>query len=48
MTSELKSMFGEKIPEQTSQLQQNIQKDLEKTQKDYMKKHTGLKRKLIK
>ena len=48
MTSELKSMFGEKIPEQTNQLQQNTQKDLEKKQKDYMKKQTGMKRELIK
>ena len=48
MTSELKSMFGEKIPEQTNQLPQNTQKDLEKKQKDYMKKQTGMKRELIK
>ena len=48
MTSELKSMFGENIPEQTSQQQQNSQKDLEKKQKDYMKKQTGMKRELIK
>ena len=48
MTSELKSMFGEKIPEQTNQIPQNTQKDLEKKQKDYMKKQTGMKRELIK
>ena len=48
MTSELKSMFGENIPEQTSQLPQNSQKDLEKKNKDYLKKQTGMKRELIK
>jgi len=48
MTSELKSMFGENIPEQTSQLPQNSQKDLEKKNKDYLKKQTGMKRELMK
>ena len=48
MTSELKSMFGENIPEQTNQLQQNSKKDLEKKKKDILKKQTGMKRELIK
>jgi len=48
MTSELKSMFGENCPEQTVQPQQNIKKELEKKNKDYMKKQTGLKRELYK
>ena len=48
MTSELKSMFGENCPEQTVQPQQNTKKELEKKNKDYMKKQTGLKRELWK
>ena len=48
MTSELKSMFGENCPEQPVQPQQNIKKELEKKNKDYMKKQTGLKRELYK
>ena len=48
MTSELKSMFGENIPDQTNQLPQNSQKEIEKKHKDFMKKQTGMKRELIK
>ena len=48
MTSELKSMFGDNIPEQANQLQQNSKKDLEKKKKDILKKQTGMKRELIK
>ena len=48
MTSELKSMFGENISDQTSQPPQNSQKDVEKKTKDYIKKQTGMKRELIK
>ena len=48
MTSELKSMFGENCPEQPVQPQQNIKKELEKKNKDYIKKQTGLKRELMK
>ena len=48
MTSELKSMFGENCPEQPVQPQQNIKKEIEKKNKDLMKKQTGLKRELYK
>ena len=48
MTSELKSMFGEKIPEQTTQTHRISKKMLEKKKKDLIKKHRGMKRELIK
>ena len=48
MTSELKSMFGENIPEQTTQIHRNSKKILEKKKKDLVKKHRGMKRELMK
>ena len=48
MTSELKSMFGDNIPEQAGQLHQNSKRDLEKRKKEFLKNQTGLKREVIK
>ena len=48
MTSELKSMLGENYAEQSPIPSQNIQKEMERKTKDYIKKQTGLKRELIK
>ena len=52
MTTELKSMFGNNIPEQNNQNDSNIEKQNkefeEKKRKDYIKKQTGMKRELIK
>ena len=48
MTSELKSMLGENYAEQSPIPSQNMQKEMERKTKDYIKKQTGLKRELIK
>ena len=48
MTSELKSMLGENYTEPSPNPNQNLQKEMEKKTKDYIKKQTGLKRELIK
>ena len=48
MTSELKSMLGENYAEQSTIPSQNMQKEMERKTKDYIKKQTGLKRELIK
>ena len=52
MTTELKSMFGNNIPEQNNQNDSNIEKQNkefeEKKRKDFLKKQTGLKRELFK
>ena len=41
-------MFGENIPEQTTQIHRNSKKILEKKKKDLVKKHRGMKRELMK
>ena len=52
MTTELKSMFGNNIPEQNNQNDSNIEKQNkefeEKKRKDFLKKQTGMKRELFK
>ena len=49
MTTELKSMFGENIPETTiNYSEQQAVRELEKKKKDFLKKQTGMKRELIK
>ena len=52
MSTELKSMFGNNIPEQNNQNDSNIEKQNkefeEKKRKDFLKKQTGLKRELFK
>ena len=48
MTSELKSMFGENIPDQTTLLPKKHKKELERKKKELMKKQTGMKRELFK
>ena len=48
MTSELKSMLGENYTEPSPNPNQNLQKEMEKKTKDYIKRQTGLKRELIK
>ena len=52
MTTELKSMFGNNIPESNNQNDSNIEKQNkefeEKKRKDFIKKQTGMKRELFK
>ena len=48
MTSELKSMLGENYAEQAPSPSINYKKELEKKNKDYLKKQTGLKREVYK
>ena len=48
MTSELKSMFGENCPEQTSQPQQNSQKELERKKKRLFKETNWIKERINK